>query len=262
MSVHLLTGGTEDLALPRIRKIGFADLRVAIERGLDDFLAQPTHVIFLAIVYPLAGLFLARLAFGYKILPLLFPLASGFALVGPFLALGLYEMSRQRERGVAVTWRDALGVFRCPSLDAILALGLILVVLFLVWIAVAQSLYQALFGYAPPESLSGFLTDIVTTRNGRILILAGNAIGLAFALAAFLISVVSFPMLLDREVGVVVAVSTSVMAVVKNPVVMLAWGLVVAVSLAVASLPAFIGLAVVVPVLAHATWHLYRRVVE
>jgi uncharacterized membrane protein len=260
--VHAISGADEIPAYPIVRKIGFADLKYAIVKGIDDFWAVPTQVIFLAIIYPLLGLMLARMTFGYDVMPLLFPLAAGFALVGPFAAIGLYEMSRQREQGVDVTWKHAFGVVRCASLDAIAALGVILMVVFLIWVAIAQALYQSLFGYAPPESVSQFVNDILTTSAGWTLIIAGNGIGFLFAVFVLTISVVSFPLLLDRDVGVMVAMHTSVRAVLRNPLVMTAWGLFIAVALVIGSLPFFVGLSVVMPVLAHSSWHLYRRAVE
>jgi uncharacterized membrane protein len=262
LNLHVITGAGGSLAYPIIRKIGFADLKDAVAKGIDDFWAMPTHVIFLAIIYPLVGLFLARMTFGYGVVPLLFPLAAGFALIGPFAAIGLYEMSRQREQGVDVNLKHALGLLRCPSLDGIAALGTILMIVFLIWLATAQSLYQSLFGYGSPESIRQFLSDILTTSAGWTLIIAGNGIGFLFAVFVLTISVVSFPLLLDRDVGAIVAMHTSVRAVLRNPLTMAAWGLFVAVALVIGSLPFFFGLAVVMPVLAHSTWHLYRKVVE
>jgi uncharacterized membrane protein len=261
-NLHVFAGAAESPAYPVVRKIGFADLKDAVAKGIDDFLAMPTHVIFLAIIYPFVGLFLARMTFGYHLMPLLFPLAGGFALIGPFAAIGLYELSRERERGVEVSWKHAFGLLRCPSLDAIAALGMILMFVFLIWLATAQLLYQSLFGYGSPESIGQFLSNILTTSAGRTLIIAGNGIGFLFAAFVLTISVVSFPLLLDREVGAMAAMHTSVRSVVRNPLMMAAWGLFVAVALVIGSLPFFAGLAVALPVLAHSTWHLYRKVVE
>jgi uncharacterized membrane protein len=260
--LHVITGAGESPAYPIVRKIGFADLKDAVAKGIDDFWAMPTHVIFLAIIYPLVGLFLARMAFGYDMMPLLFPLAAGYALIGPFAAIGLYELSRQREKGVDVSWKHVFAVLRCPSRDGIAALGMILMIVFLIWLATAQWLYQSLFGSGSPESIGRFLSDILTTSEGWTLIIAGNGIGFLFAVLVLTISVVSFPLLLDRDVGAMVAIHTSVRAVLRNPLMMAAWGLFVAVTLVIGSLPFFIGLAVVLPVLAHSTWHLYRKVVE
>jgi uncharacterized membrane protein len=260
--LHVISGPGESLAYPIVRKIGFADLKDAVAKGIDDFSAMPTHVIFLAMIYPLVGLVLARLTFGYDVLPLLFPLAAGFALIGPFAAITLYEMSRQRELGGDVTWTHAFELRKCPSLDAIAALGMFLLIVFLAWLGVAQSLYRSLFGYGSPESIEQFVSDILNTPEGWTLIVAGNGIGFLFAVFVFTISVVSFPLLLDRDVGAVVAMHTSIRAVFRNPLVMAAWGLFIAIALVIGSLPLFVGLAVVMPVLAHSSWHLYRKVVE
>jgi uncharacterized membrane protein len=260
-NLHLITGAGASPAEPIVRKIGFADLKDAVAKGIGDFAAMPTHVVFLAIIYPLVGVFLARLAFGYDVLPLLFPLVAGFALIGPFAAIGLYELSRLREQGLDVTWARAFGVLLCPSLGSIAALGMILMIVFVIWLAAAMWLYQSLFGRAAPESIGRFLNDVFTTSEGWILIVAGNGIGFLFAAFVLTISVVSFPLLLDRDVDAMAAIRTSVRVVLVNPLTMAAWGLFVAVAVVIGSLPFFVGLAVVVPLLAHSTWHLYRKVV-
>ena len=259
---HVVVGAGEAQTAPVIRKIGLADLKEALARGIDDFLAMPSHAVFLCLIYPVVGFVLARLVLGYNVLPMLFPLAAGFALVGPFAALGLYEMSRRREAGLDVSWKHALDVFRSPSIGAIAVLGLMLVALFLVWIAVAQSIYVAYFGYTPAAAMSDFLHQVLTTPAGWGLIIVGNGVGFLFAVLALTLSVVSFPLLLDRDVGAATAILTSVRAVLANPLAMAAWGLIVAALLAIGSLPVLLGLTVVLPVLGHATWHLYRRVVE
>jgi uncharacterized membrane protein len=258
----MITGAGESPSYPIIRKIGFADLKDAAAKGIDDFQVMPTHAIFLAIIYPLLGLVLARMTFGYHVVPLLFPLAAGFALIGPFAAIGLYELSRQREKGVEVSWKHAFQGLPRRSLVDIAALGMVLMIVFLIWVTTAQWLYQSLFGYGWPESIGQFLSDILTTSEGWILIIAGNGIGFLFAVLVLTISVVSFPLLLDRDVGAMVAMHTSVRAVLRNPLMMAAWGLFIAVTLVIGSLPFFCGLAVVLPVLGHSSWHLYRKVVE
>jgi len=260
-TLHVISGASETPARPVIRKIGFADLKDAIGKGIDDFKAMPTHVILLAVIYPVAGLLLARLTLGYDMMPILFPLAAGFALIGPFAAIGFYELSRRREEGLDTSWPSAFEVVRSSSADAIAALGLLLVVLFVTWLGIAQWLYQSLFGYGTPDSVRTFLSDIFATREGWMLIVVGNAVGFVFAAVVFSIGVISFPLLLDRDVGAIVAMHTSVRAVLANPVVMAAWALFIAAALIVGALPFFAGLAVVMPILGHASWHLYRKVV-
>ena len=259
---NILVGAGTRPAQPVIRRIGLADLQEALAKGIDDFYAMPTHAMFLCVIYPVVGFLFARLAFGYSILPLLYPLASGFALVGPVAALGLYELSRRREAGLPTSATHAFDVLQSSSIGAITALALLLLTVFVIWVAVANAIYVATFGYATPTSLEIFAYDVLTTRAGWTLILVGNLVGLLFAILVLTISVVSFPLLLDRDVGAAVALLTSVRAVARNPFTMMLWGLIVAALLVVGSLPLFFGLTVIMPILGHATWHLYRRVVE
>ncbi len=259
---HVISGADPTLAHPTIRKIGLGDLKQALVHGVDDFAAMRSDVVFLCLIYPIVGIVLAGLTLGYATLPMLFPLAAGFALVGPLAAVHLYELSRRREAGLAAAWAHAFDVFHSPSFPSIAALGVALMLLFLAWLATAQTLYQSLFGvYAAPDSIATFVKAVFTTPAGWKLIVFGNAIGFVFAVVAFTISVVSFPLLLDRDVGAAAALMTSVRAVAANPVTMAIWGLIVAGLLVLGSLPFFVGLAVVVPILGHSTWHLYRRVV-
>jgi uncharacterized membrane protein len=259
---NILVGAGTRPAQPVIRRIGIADLQEALAKGIDDFYAMPTHAIFLCVIYPIVGFLLARLAFGYSILPLLYPLASGFALVGPVAALGLYELSRRREAGLPTSAVRAFDVLGSSSIGAITALALLLLTIFVIWVALANAIYIATFGYATPTSIENFATEVLTTRTGWTLILVGNLVGLLFAVLVLSISVVSFPLLLDRDVGAAVALLTSIRVVGRNPFTMILWGLIVAALLVVGSLPLFLGLTIIVPILGHATWHLYRRVVQ
>jgi uncharacterized membrane protein len=258
---HVLIGAAAEPVAPAVRRVGVADLFDALARGWEDFAATPSHGVFLCIIYPALGIAIAGLTLGFAVLPLLFPLAAGFALIGPLAALGLYELSRRREAGASVTASDALDVLRSPSLGPIVALGALLMIIFFTWIATARGIYVANFGYAAPESISQFAHDVLFTRQGWTLILVGNFVGFLFAVVALAISVVSFPLLLDRDVGAAVALLTSVRVVVANPLTMALWGLIVVALLVIGSLPLFIGLAVTLPLLGHATWHLYRKAV-
>ena len=258
---HVIAGASEANVYPEVRRIGVADVFAALREGLDDFWDKPSHYVFLCLIYPIAGLVLARWTSGANLLPLLFPLMSGFALVGPFAALGLYEISRRRELNLDTSWRHALEVRHSPAIPSIVAVGVMLLVLFVAWILTAQSLYTSLFGAQAPESISAFLNQVFTTPEGQRMILLGNAIGFVFAVVVLCTTVIAFPLLLDRDVGALSAVVTSVKAVLANPVEMALWGLIVAALLLVGFLTLFVGLAIFIPVLGHATWHLYRKVV-
>ena len=248
--------------IPSVLSLSVEDLRDVLRKGLQDFWAMPTHVVFLCVIYPIVGLLLFRFIFIHDLLPLLYPLASGFALLGPFAAIGLYELSRRRELGLDTSWHHAFDVIHSPSLGPITALGGILLVLFGVWIAIANSIYIAYFDSQPLTSPIAFARQVLTTTEGHKLFMVGNAAGFVFALVAACVSVISFPLLLDRNVGLAVAVLTSVRVVLRNPVVMATWFLIVAAALLIGSLPLLVGLAVVLPILGHSTWHLYRKAVR
>ena len=264
-SENIVKPGPQPIGIPTpfvIRKIGLSDLSDALRRGWEDFKAMPSHAIILCVIYPVLGLVLFRMVLGYSVLPLLFPLAAGFTLIGPFAALGLYELSRRRERGEEAAAWHAIHVLRAPSFGAMLGFGTLLLALFVTWIAAADAIYIGTFGHAPAASIPDFASRVLTTPEGWSLIIIGCGVGFLFAVVALCVSVVSFPLMLDRHATAIDAIRTSLRAVVKNPVAMAAWGLIVAVLLVIGSLPLFVGLAVVLPVLGHATWHLYRKVVE
>src|SRR5215210_7848365 len=196
---HVIAGPDETAAHPVIvRDIGAPELKEALAKGFDDFKAMPTHLAFIGLFYPLFGICLAALTFSNHALPLLFPLVSGFALLGPLAAIGLYELSRRRELGLDTSWEHLFDVLRSPSLPAILALGFVLMGIFVVWLASAQAIYEWFYGPYPPESYAAFLREVLTTGKGWAMIVIGHLVGLVFAAVAFAISAISFPLLLDR----------------------------------------------------------------
>jgi len=247
---------------PVINKIGLADLKDALAKGIADFNAMPTHLVFFCVIYPIVSVIFARTYGGYDLLQYAFPLLAGYTLIGPLVAIGMYELSRRRELGETPSRMRAFDVFKSPSIWSISILGLVLMVVYFAWLFSAQMIYVKYFGTVGPESITAFAFDIFTTDAGLSLITIGSGVGLVFAIVVFSLSVVSFPMLLHRDVGVITAVITSFRAVLANPVAMGLWGLIVAYALLVGSIPFFIGLGIVLPVLGHSTWHLYRRVVE
>jgi uncharacterized membrane protein len=245
-----------------INALTIGDLREALRKGWADFMALPSHLIFLVAIYPVVAFLLAQLTYSFDVLPLFFPLVAGFAILGPFVGLFMYEISRRREQGLDVQWRDALKVLDAPGRGAMLLVALLLFAIFALWMLAADRLWAGIMSDRPIESIGGFLRSVLTTGEGWTLIVVGHAIGFVFAALAFMVSAVSFPMLLDRPVGAGEAIRASVQTVKRNPGVMAVWAAIVAAGLMAGSAILFVGLVVVLPVLAHASWHLYRRAVK
>lgn len=248
-------------AEPSVRKIDSEDLRAALRLGLADFAALRTDVMVACLIYPIVGMALIWAAFHANALPLIFPLASGFLLVGPAAAVGLYEMSRRREAGMPVSWADAFAVLRSPRIGVIAVLAVALFMIFFMWMATAQTIFLATLGPDMPASPMAFLRDVFGTAGGWAMIAIGIPAGFVFAAVTLAVTVVSFPLLIDRPVGLPVAVLTSLRVTARNPGPVALWGLIVAVLMVLGSIPFLLGLAIVLPVLGHATWHLYRRAV-
>ncbi|HUA77520.1 MAG TPA: DUF2189 domain-containing protein [Acetobacteraceae bacterium] len=253
--------GSARASAPMVRRIELADPWQALRQGLSDFAAFRGDAVFLCLIYPVAGLVLGWLASGYNVLPLVFPLVAGFALIGPLAAVGLNEMSRLSETRDDVTWVDSFAVFRSHAIGKIVVLGLLLMLIFLAWLVVAGLIYDATLGPRPPASLGVFMGEVFGTGAGWTMIVAGVGVGFLFAVLVLAIGAISFPLLLDRDVRLETAVATSVRAAAANPVAMAEWGLIVAAGLVLGSIPFLLGLAIVLPVLGHATWHLYRKLV-
>jgi uncharacterized membrane protein len=243
-----------------VRKITSHDLREVLKEGLADMLEKRGDILFLALIYPLIGLAAAIVSLGGNLLPLLFPFTAGVALLGPVAAVGFYELARRREAGLESDWSHFFDVRKRPAWDSILAVTGLLLSIFAIWVAVAATLYAMLIG--GNTSTLDFLNRLFTTREGWELIVIGNLIGLGFAVLVLTLSVVSLPMLVDRNVDARTAVATSIHAVGANKAVMARWGVTVAALLVLGSIPLFVGLAVVLPWLGYSTWHLYTRLVD
>lgn len=261
MAITQAIGATSAANDAPVNTITNNDLSAALREGWQDFNDKRGDLVFAALIYPVIGLIAAWAANGGPMTWLLFPLAAGLSLVGPLAATGFYELARRREAGLESGWQHFLDVARSPRLDGIAVVAVILIALFAGWLVAAGLIYGVFFGLHEPASLGALFGEVLTTPRGWAMIIVGNLIGFAFAVAALALSVVSLPMLIDRDVSAGQALSTSIASVRRNPAVMARWGLTVAALLVAGSIPAFLGLAVVLPWLGYATWHLYRKAV-
>jgi uncharacterized membrane protein len=255
------TAGADPNVRPETKRLTTDDLRHALRKGWEDLAAMRSDVLFACMLYPIMGAVLLGLASQGNLTHLLFPVMSGFALVGPVAALGLYELSRRREAGQAVGWSAMFDVLRNPRFPRILMLALFNGVIFMAWILIADAIHAVTLGTDRSETLTGLVTLALTTPAGWVMTVVGTGIGFVLAAAVLAVSVISFPLLLDRNVTLPVAILTSVQVTRENPVVMAIWGLIVAGGLALGILPVLLGLVIVLPVLGHATWHLFRAAV-
>lgn len=246
-----------------IREISLHDIRISLSQGWEDFLSKRGDLVFIGFIYPIVVILAALLVSRASILPLIFPLVAGSVLLGPAVATGFYEMARRRENGLDTRWRHFFDVMHGPAAFQLIGLTAIVFLLFALWLSVAWAIYSATIGTGTMQvtTVSEFFGAVLGTSAGWQLIVAGNLVGLCFAAAVLAISVVSFPMLVDRPVGLGVAMRTSVRVARKSPFTVAVWGLLVVGLLVLGALPALVGLAVVFPVLGYATWHLYTRAV-
>jgi uncharacterized membrane protein len=251
-----------EFAAPRIRRIGQDDLNWALAQGWSDFKDRRGDMIVLALIYPIVGLVAAALAFNARLLPMIFPLVAGLSILGPAVASGFYELARRREAGLETSWIHFLDPLRERSRLPLAMLTAGLAVLFLAWLAVASLIYTVTLGAAGTQSTADFFDRLFTTPQGWTMIVLGNLAGLAFAAVTLGLTLISFPLVVDEPVDAVTAVESSIRAVRENPGVTASWGLRVAGLLALGCLPLFVGLAVILPVLGYATWHLYTRLVD
>ena len=245
---------------PVVRSITAGDIAEALGEGLRDFQAVPLYGLAFGALYAAGGIAILLCLMAFGLVYLAYPLAAGFAMIGPFVATGLYEVSRRRETGQAISIGAIWATVKARGEIGWMAFVTLFV--FVVWMYQVRLLIALLIGlHASFSSLREFITVVLTTNEGLLFLAIGNAVGAALSLILFSLTVVSFPLLLDRDVDFVTAMVTSVRAVVKSPVPMIGWAAVIVVLLAVSAIPYFLGLVVTLPVLGHATWHLYRRII-
>lgn len=246
---------------PQVRKITFDDVQAALAAGVKDFLTVPAFGFVLGGIYALGGLAILASVFTFHLSYLAYPLLSGFVLIGPFIAAGLYEVSRELEAGRTPTWSQVIGTIFAQRKRELAWMAFISIFAMIIWLYQVRLLLALFLGFATFATFDDFARVLFTTTDGISFLVVGNVVGLILALAVFSITVISFPLLMDRDVDVVTAMITSVNAVVTNPGPMIGWGLVVVFFIALGCIPAFLLLPLALPVLGHTTWHLYRRAV-
>lgn len=248
--------------LPVVRRISFSDLRDVLRLGWSDYIAAPQYGLFFAGAYVVGGFLLFSAVALLRIHWLAYPLVIGFSLIGPFIASGLYEVSRRREQGIELRWSQILGVVAGQHRRELGWMAFVMLFVFWIWMYQARTLVAVFFGSQGFATFDGFITAVFTTTNGWLFLLAGHVVGAILAFTLFALTVVSCPLLLDRDADFVTAMITSIRAVTTSPVVMLSWGLLVIIAVVITGLAGLIGLMITLPVFGHATWHLYRRLVE
>jgi uncharacterized membrane protein len=245
-----------------VRKISDEDLRFALKQGWEDFRDLRGDLVFAGVIYTLIGLAAVVMTTSAPLIPFFFPVVAGVALLGPVAAVGFYELARRRENGQEVHWFNFLDVRKRPSVDDMGIVAGLLLLIFLGWLLAAGALYALIFGWTAPTSIGDFLGMIFGTVQGWMLIISGVIVGAIFGWFVLALSVVSLPMLVDCDLSAADAVSTSWRAAHANKGEMVRWGIVVGVLLVLGSIPAFVGLAFVLPWLGYSTWHLYTRLVD
>jgi uncharacterized membrane protein len=246
---------------PRVQTITVGDIVDSLEKGLRDFAAAPFFGLFFGGIYALGGMLIVLAASALDLGYISYPLAVGFALIGPFVAVGLYEVSRRRENGLSLEWSGILGVVFAQRRRETGWMAFVTLFVLVMWMYQVRILIALFIGLHAPTTLDGFIQVVLGTPEGLMFLGVGHVIGAFMALVMFSLTVVSFPLLLDREVDFVTAMITSVKSVVANPVPMVGWAFVIMVLLMIAIAPFFLGLFLALPILGHTTWHLYRKLV-
>jgi uncharacterized membrane protein len=243
---------------PVVRPVAATDIAEALVEGLRDFQALPLYGLAFGALYAAGGIAIILCLTAFGMAYLVYPLAAGFALIGPFVAIGLYEVSRRRETGQPVSFGAIWSTI--SSRSEIGWMAFVTLFVFVAWMYQVWLLISLLLGPHATFSTPGeFITVVLTTKEGLLFLAIGTAVGALLSLILFSLTVVSFPLLLERDVDFVTAMVTSVRA---SPLPMIGWAAVIVVLMIVSALPYFLGLVVTLPVLGHATWHLYRRIVE
>ena len=263
MATRTMARGSTRSELIPVRKITDEDLRFALLKGLDDFLAMRGDIVFAGVIYTLIGIAAVVMTTNAPLMPWFFPVVAGVGLLGPVAAVGFYELARRREKGqTSNNWSHFFDVLKRPAADDMGIVAGLLLLIFFGWLLAAGVLYATLFDWATPTSVPQFVQMVFLTPRGWALIVGGAVVGAIFGWVVLALSVASMPMLVDRNVSAAQAVSASWRAAHANKGEMIRWGMIVLGLLVLGSIPLFVGLAFVLPWLGYSTWHLYTRLID
>ena len=248
-------------AMPAVNALTADDIKAALSQGLSDFRKAPLFGLFFAGVYVLGGLLIVQSLFVWDMSWMIYPVAIGFPLIAPFAAVGLYEVSRRLAAGEPLEWAEVLSVIRLQSRRELAFMAFVVLFIFWIWMYQVRLLIALVLGRLSFATWESFAQTLFGTTEGMVFLAIGHVVGAVLALVLFAVTVVSIPMLLERNVDFVTAMITSIKAVFASPAVMLGWGVIVTLLMIAAMIPAFLGLFLVLPVLGHATWHIYKKAV-
>lgn len=251
-----------DIIMPTVRTMQFHDIIECLLLGVKDFRTAPLFGLFFGGIFATIGIIITAALFVWQKHWLIYPFLIGFPLIGPFIAVGLYEVSRRIENGEPLIWREVLGLIYKQSQREIRWMAFVMLFVFWIWMYQVRLLFALILGQASFSSLESFLDIIFNTPEGLTFIIVGHVIGALLALTLYSITVVSMPLLLEKDYDFITAIITSVKMVLNSPLVMLSWGVFVTLAVMASFIPLFLGLVIVLPVLGHTTWHLYRRALE
>lgn len=247
--------------MPHLNAITFADIGGALAQGIADFRQAPLFGLFFGGFFALGGLIIAVSLLYFYMPWMIYPFAIGFPLLGPFAAVGLYEVSRRIEHGRPLVWSEVLGVIWRQRTREFSWMAFVTLFIFWIWIYQVRLLIAVILGFKASSNMDRFINVLAATNEGVLFLAVGHIVGAVLALVLYSVTVVSLPFLLERNTDFITAIATSVKAVFTSPVPMLGWGLCVTILIIAGSLPAFLGFFIVLPILGHATWHLYRKIV-
>ncbi len=252
----------DEYAILEVNELGFEDVKACLIKGVSDFLQAPMCGLFFGSIFAFGGILIVQSFYVWEKGWMIYPMIVGFPLIGPFIAVGLYEVSRRLEQGLPLRWGEILSVISSQTGRQIPYMAFVMLFIFWIWMYQIRLLIAIILGRMSFPSLDAFINIIITTPEGWAFVIISHIVGACFSLLLFSITVISIPLIMDRDIDFVTGMITSVKTVMKSPVVMICWGIFIAVTLFFSIIPLFLGLLISLPILGHASWHIYKKAVK